>query len=290
MREAFASECEQFSDLVRGSERIGIRQYAMILESYFDDSSDDKREKYVAYGGLIGSATQWDAQLIGWGNATNGLKEPFRSVDCETGHGQFEGVGKDERDARMAHAVGVIHATELRGFASIVPVGLYREIFPSSKPDDPSLLTLRQSIMNMAYIADGLQMDVQIWFERGSQDAAVQRVFDSIVECTSWKPTERLRAISFDTKRSVHLQAADLVAREAFKHIDNRGIRPMRIPVRRLSERLAFVLWKRETLEFLAKNGGPENIRLLANWDSVPGAPKFAWHVIKPEKFKEVDT
>lgn len=277
----------EFSDLVRGSERTGVRQYAMILEAYFDDSSDEKHEKYVAYGGLIGSAEQWDAQLMGWGAVTKGLKEPFRSTDCETAHGQFEGVDKPERVVRMALAVGALHATELRGFASIIPVGLYREVFPQSEPDDPSLLTLRQTIMNMAYIADGLHTDVQIWFEKGSQDAAINRVFDSIAEYSTWKPTERLRAITFDTKRSAHLQAADLVAREAFKHIDNRGIRPQRIPVSRLSDRLAFVLWNRETLEFMAKNGGPDNIELLANWDNLPDSPKFSWYVIKPQTFEK---
>src|SRR5258708_36514828 len=93
---------ETFSELVRGSERIGIRQHAMILEAYFDDSSDDKRERYCAYGGLIGSATQWDGQLIGWNNATYGLKDPFRSVDCECGYGQFKGVDKSERGVRRA--------------------------------------------------------------------------------------------------------------------------------------------------------------------------------------------
>jgi hypothetical protein len=98
----------------------------MILESYFDDSSDAKRAEYCAYGGLIGSAAQWDAQLIGWGNASHGLKKTFRSTECEGGHGQFEGVDKSERDARMARMIDVLHATELRGFASIVPVRTYR--------------------------------------------------------------------------------------------------------------------------------------------------------------------
>ncbi|HEY4839275.1 MAG TPA: hypothetical protein VIH72_11750 [Candidatus Acidoferrales bacterium] len=277
---AVASDDIRFSDFVRGSERIGIRQYAMLLECYFDDSSDDKRENYVAFGGLIGAASQWDAQLIGWGNASYGLKEPFRSTDCETGHGQFEGIEIPERVARMANMVDVIHATELRGFASIVPVGLYRELFPKSKPSDPSLLALRQAIMNMAYIAHDLEMDVQIWFEKGNQDEEIKRTFDSIAKYAAWRPTARLRSIAFDTKRSAHLQAADLVAREAFKHIANKGIRPTRIPVSRLSDRLAFVLWNRQTLEFLAENGGPENIQVLADWDYMERSPKFGWFVI----------
>lgn len=251
-----------------------------LLESYFDDSSDDRRVRYCAYGGWIGSSAQWDAQLIGWNNASFGLKQPFRSTECEGGHGQFDGVEKPERDARMSRMVDVLRATELRGFASIVPIPIFKEVFRRRTEDDAYVISLEHSIMNMAYIAHELQMDVQIWFEQGPQNGAINRAFDRIVKCKSWEPSKRLRSLSFDTKRSVHLQAADLVAREAFKHIDNRGVRPMRIPVRRLADRLAFVLWNRQTLDFLAKSGGPESIEVLAHWDNLPNAPKFGWHVI----------
>jgi hypothetical protein len=50
---------------------------------------------------------------------------------------QFRGIDKTERDARMACVIDVLYATELCGFASIVPVGAYREAFPHSKSDDP---------------------------------------------------------------------------------------------------------------------------------------------------------
>jgi hypothetical protein len=63
------------------------------------------------------------------------------------------------------------------------------------------------------------------------------------------------------------LQAADLLAREAFKHLDNVGIRPTRKPVEKLREQLYFIPWNAEGLNHLAANGGPENLDLLANWD-----------------------
>jgi len=134
--------------------------------------------------------------------------------------------------------------------------------------------------MNMAHIAHDLQLDVRLWFERGDEDAAIKQIFDNVANFAAWVPAKRLRSISFDTKRSVHLQAADLVAREAFKHIYNKGIRRMRIPVSRLRDRLAFVLWNRETLEFLAKNGGADNIELLAEWDNLREAPRFGWYAM----------
>jgi hypothetical protein len=32
----------------------------MILEAYFDDSSDEHREKYYSCGGILGNEEQWD--------------------------------------------------------------------------------------------------------------------------------------------------------------------------------------------------------------------------------------
>jgi hypothetical protein len=55
----------------------------MVLESYFDDSSDSRRSNLYACGGLLGGPGQWDRFDILWNNETHALKEPFRSVDCE---------------------------------------------------------------------------------------------------------------------------------------------------------------------------------------------------------------
>ena len=78
----------------------------------------------------------------------------------------------------------------------------------------------------------------------------------------------------------LELQAADLIAREAFKYADNLGVRRTRMPVKRLKDRMSFHLWNRECLEFLRDRGGPENLRFLAEWaylpsEQVPVFPRF---------------
>jgi hypothetical protein len=62
------------------------------------------------------------------------------------------------------------------------------------------------------------------------------------------------------------LQAADLIAREAFKHADNWGVRKTRKPVKRLQDRICFIMWTRPCLEYLREHGGPHNSNTLANW------------------------
>jgi hypothetical protein len=160
----------------------------------------------------LASPDQWDGFDILWNNETYILKEPFRSADCEGGYGQFRNWPKAERDALMARLVSVICKIRLSGFASIVPVVEYKKVFPHCKEHDPFLLSLRQVVMNMAAIADILKNQVTLWFERGSVNAAIAAIFESIAEFKSWPPARWLKGINFDTKALRPLQSADLVA------------------------------------------------------------------------------
>jgi hypothetical protein len=248
---------------------------SMILESYFDDSSDPRRNRFYACGGLLGGPEQWDAFEILWSQETHKLAEPFRSTNCETGHGQFEDWPKTQRDELMARLVSVLKTVQLRGFASIVPIKEYKAAFPGCGEHDAFLLALRQAVMNMAFIAHGLNHDVSVWFEKGTIDSTVRKVFDSIAGWKEWSPAKRLRTPRFETKQLKALQSADLIAREAFKHVDNLGDRPTRKPIVRLEGRLYFVLWNYKALEYLAANGGPSNLDLLSKWDKIEDAPRL---------------
>ena len=83
---------------------------------------------------------------------------------------------------------------------------------------------------------------------------------------TTWQDARFLQGFSYGSKRVNGLQAADLVAREAFKHADNLGKRPIRKPVKALKNQTSFHLWTREALEFLRNKGGQENLELLTSW------------------------
>lgn len=247
----------------------------MILESYFDDSSDPKGQRFCAFGGLIGGENQWDAFDLQWCHATSELKAPFRSTECETMHGQFKEWPKERCDTLMARLVLILRITQLRGFASVIPIPDYKAAFPSCRSHDAYLLAVRQVVMNMAYIANELKLDVRLWFEKGSLDAEIKRVFKTIVEWKEWIPAKRLRDINFETKSLRPLQSADLIAREAFKHLDNLGVRPTRKPVANMEGQLYFVPWNEAALKYLAANGGPENLELLSKWDSSNNAPRL---------------
>lgn len=248
--------------------------HAMLIESYFDDSSDPRREKYYACGGLMGNQEQWDLFDILWNTETQGLEKPFRATECECQHGQFKDWTKPRCDELMARLVRIITGLRLFGFASIVPIVEFGRVFPNLNSQDAFLLAVTQTIMNMAHIAHGADMDAELWFEKGQNNGAIVETFNSI-GALDWKPARRLRGIHLEPKELRPLQSADLIAREAFKHIDNLNIRPTRIPVRRMSDTLFFILWTEGALEHLAANGGPKNMQFLGSFEDAPDGAKL---------------
>jgi len=249
----------------------------MMMECYFDDSSDPKRQHYFACGGVVGGQEQWDAFDVLWANETAGLKEPFRATECECGHGQFTNWEKPERDALMARLVNVLHLFKLYGIASIVPIEAFKRVFPNLDSKEAFFLAVTQNIMNMAHVAHQsymnlLYLNADLWFERGPHNGAIQKIYDDIC-ALDWKPAQRLTGFHLKTKELRPLQAADMVAREAFKHIDNLGIRQTRRPVLEMSDTLCFLLWTEKSLAYLAANGGPRNLKFLSEFNDSLDAP-----------------
>ena len=232
-----------------------------MIFSYFDDSSDGKREKHVAVGGIIGHEIWLNLFEGNWIEATKELAEPFRSTDCETQHGQFEHWEKGDCDALMKRLVGVIadKETGVGSFAFDVSVPLYREVFPDCDENAPVRFAVARTIVEMARLARKHDETIQLWFERGQFDSLILQTYNSLRSLESWKWDERGRlfGISFDDKHLVPLQAADLVAREGYKIADNWKKRPLRKPVLGVWNRMGMGWYTKPTYELLKAKGWP---------------------------------
>lgn len=246
-----------------------------MLFSYFDDSSDPRHARYFAVGGLIGGESQWTKMHVPWAVATINLKEPFRSTDCECRQNQFAGWTVQQCSDLMDRLVEIILNLKLHGFASVVPIADYKTVFPNSNEYDAYYLAVRHTIINMAHIGHAYKSKwgiegMSCWFEDSAATSKTTgRIYREIREVQSWPVAQSLSPSPiFESKTLRQLQAADLVAREAFKHFDNLGVRKTRIPVQRMSDLLAFIVWDVPTLEYLRDHGGPEDLELLTSWEN----------------------
>ena len=255
-----------------------------MIVSYFDDSSDPRHEHYFASGGLIAGDHQWKNFHVPWAVATIDLQEPFRSSECECQHGQFRSWSKESCNKLMDKLVGVICEQQFHGYASIVPIDEYKAVFPDCAEYDAYYLSVKHTIINMAEIGHHERKrygfgGTQCWFEHSETTSGTTRViYDQLRAVVTWEQGKSLDSdVHFHDKTLSQLQAADLVAREAFKHFLNQGKRKTRIPLQRMGELLNFTVWRRPQLEYLRDNGGPNNLELLSSWgrDDRPPPPQF---------------
>lgn len=254
-----------------------------ILHAYFDDSSDSKHQRFMAVGGLVGVDAQFTDLDIYWSHETNGLA-PFRSTECETQHGQFKNWSKRDCDSLMARLVSAIRKSHLLAYGSVVPVDDYRQVFPNADEYDPYFLALRHTIINMAFVGsvrsdgtDKKNVDVKICVE--DSDATSRRalrVYNELKAFSGWTWGRSLAGFSTASKKLMALQGADLMAREAYKHADNLGVRKTRKPVKALHDKTHFHIWNRSTLEHLRDAGGPTNLNALTHWGDTGKPPSMA--------------
>ncbi len=208
------------------------------IRAYLDDSGDSKRDKHVACGGIAGSSDMLPFFEVLWEREVEGLSEPFRSTECECQQGQFKAWTKPECDALITRLVDLmaspINYVGLIGTA--VSVEAYHDIFPGSTIGDPYRFTLLHVLINLGRMARRIGLNAEVCFEEGTSNADVTRTYEAVRNFTFPRPDERGRLVglSFGTKNTIPLQAADFAARECFKAAINRGVRRPRIPIMRM--------------------------------------------------------
>lgn len=240
------------------------------LRLHRDDSGDDRRERWVSSGGIVGMEPNIDLFEVLWLDRTSKLKKPFRSTECECQQGQFASWSKPDCDALMARLTDLIchEAGFVGGFSNAVPVPAYRRVFPSAAPDDPYRLTVAHAIVEMARLARRRDEQVKLCFEDSQEHhALVMRTYSLLAALMSWRSDERSRliGISFASKALAPLQAADLVAREGFKVSDNFGTRRFRKPLLRMWDRVGMIQWSESALVLLRQGGWPDDMQSLVS-------------------------
>lgn len=233
----------------------------MLFDMYLDESSDPKRERFFAVGGLNAEEHVWTKFELRWLSRLHELKKPFRSTECECQHGQFAKWKKPDCDQLMADLVGLIIDHRISGLGWIVPIPAYASIIAKGEYEG-YYFALKCVLVTAAHLAETFGSSVRFWVEENRATAGrASQIYHDIKNIKGWKPVRRMSGISFLGKKIVGLQAADLMARESFKFIDNRSSgRGIRKPVWRLESRITINSWTAESLKSFRDDGGTDRI------------------------------
>lgn len=237
----------------------------VVARVYLDESADEKRERFFAVGGFVGVDLYWDTLELLWIDRTRGLKEPFHSAECECGHGQFKGWPKPDRDQLIADLVTIVRQSKIGGVGFFCPIPAYAEVFNSYGEYDAYYFCLKATMVYIANESDQSKHNVDSKFLIEENRATNPgKAYKDIKAVSPWKAARRMVGFEEGSKRIIGLQAADLMARESFKLIDNRGTkRGIRKPLLRLQDRVRIFGWSRDGLEELRDKYGSDDRSLV---------------------------
>ena len=219
-----------------------------MLVCYCDESHDEGEQRVFAVGGFSATESEWELFGEKWNAITEGAT--FHAADCEAGRGSFEGWPREKRFGLYRHLAELIATSPLLGEGCAVFLPEFYGVFPETGKASPYLFCFQDVVTEFYFLGDLVipKEDVAFVFDR-NQDYAYNATFlydllarrsvgGPVVRCSGdtfapkeWPLGVKLDAIAFQSKeRSPGLQAADMIARETYKFIDNlmTSNRPMR--------------------------------------------------------------
>lgn len=206
-----------------------------------DESSDQTKRRTFAVSGLIGRPEDWESFKKAWLERTGG--KIFHAADCESDHGDFAittGNTHDDNLKLYCDLVQILARSGVRGYAAAIDIGAWYEAFPCAPNDFGYYKCLTEVIKHFARTPEyhkGAELEFTFDHRQESEYNA-GLLYSYMVSMPEWKNGNIFMGtkISFDSRKDVRIQAADIIAREAMKHLDNLGKRPMRRSLQALTE------------------------------------------------------
>lgn len=232
----------------------------LVLAAYFDDSQSPETDTYTL-GGYLAPVNDWDRQFIpAWHAVLESAPHPvteFKAHDCRMRTGQFRDWSKDECSTLTRRLVDVITDKELMpnmfGTACAISLQGVFEGQPQRKRwSFAYLLCLSIVVQAITEVVKSVQKRVQIERVRlifdlqNELEHRAHILFRDVLKKEMSEDTASLfsQCVQYeDSKETLPLQAADLLAYETYKELKSRTERPKRKASKallRLTERLSF--------------------------------------------------
>lgn len=213
----------------------------LVLQSYCDESHDGKNERVYVVAGFLGVETEWINFTHRWTETLKGAGiSAFHQSECVGQQGEFKQMDWDEREELQRKFIEIITSTHILGAPGAILLGPYNELMSRIKKartirpgrnvsgslEDPYFLAFQLVVELIAKnakthgVADDEKLDFV--FDRTHLKGRVGPLYDSILNSRTLDYVDRLGSLTFADKRDfLPLQAADILAYEHFRHIDD---------------------------------------------------------------------
>ena len=197
---------------------------------YGDESSDETKQRVFAVSGVVGTEEMWSKLQKDWLLRTNGIA--FHAKDCESDQGDYRSTPHAENQSLYRDLATLVAESGLCGWSFAIDLEAQRRVFPDA-PDLAYYKGFTEVIEAMGRFAAHYAQDVSFVF-----DSRHESNFNAGLLYKMFRRAKTIDGLCDDTLRFAsardepRLQAADLVAREAMKALDNQ-VGPKKRPPRK---------------------------------------------------------
>jgi hypothetical protein len=197
----------------------------MMRSVFGDDSKDETGRRVFTVSGIFGSEEEWNALVKDWVARTGG--RVFHAADCESDRRDFVCTSHEENRALYRDLTILLARTKFLAYTVSIDLPAYRELFPkATDPNDPYYFCLYGVIEKFAEInCLSVPLDkVEFTFDQQlDAQCNASMLYRSMLQLPDWYGHDLVSdKVSYTTRENPRIQAADLVAREGMKRLDNR--------------------------------------------------------------------
>jgi hypothetical protein len=220
-----------------------------VLEAYFDESGSHEGSRVFAVGGIVARLEQMKLLAEAWKYmlGKNKISE-FHSADLESRRGIYDGIGKERQQQIFKDAISVMGTWSRTAIAGLVVIEDYEQAVPDWAKQTAAFgnkynfcfqMCLGSVMEWVEHLDEAMPYGDRIAFMFDQRERGQEITSTSYSQIKKFRDVnDRMGALVFDSrKRFLPLQAADLVAYETYKHLDNLALksgRPPRIPIKLL--------------------------------------------------------
>ncbi len=191
-----------------------------MLYVYGDDGADEKSERVVSVAVVGGCEETWAELEPQWIGRCNGI--PFHATDCESGHGDYEGIPHETNHAMYRDLVTLLVNSGVSGVGIAIDLVAQRKIFPAS-PNISHYRAFAETLVWVADLAENAGKVAEIVLDISAENKFNAHLIYSGIRGSESRYRNWLAPkMSFvRASECARVQAADLLAYESWKVMDH---------------------------------------------------------------------